>query len=78
MRNKTLDIAYRLLNDCDTRQKMAKIGLPTLGLLNEAWETLREIYFCGKDTTMCLEVAKFFKKHGFKVAEKGIGWEIHA
>lgn len=78
MRNKTLDIAYKLLNDCDTAKKMKALGLPTLALLDDAWNTLRDINSNGKSTTICLEVAQFFKKHGFKVTEKGIGWEISA
>ena len=78
MRNKTLDIAYKLLNDCDTVKKMKALGLPTLALLNDAWSSLRDVNMSGKSTTICLEVAQFFKKHGFKVTEKGIGWEIRA
>ena len=78
MRNKTLDIAYKLLNDCDSAKQMKALGLPTLALLEAAWSTLCEVNLCGKDTTICLEVAQFFKKHGFKVTEKGIGWEIRA
>ena len=78
MRNKTLDIAYKLLNDCDTAKQMKALGLPTLALLDDAWATLRDVELCKKSTTICLEVAQFFKKHGFKVTEKGVGWEIRA
>lgn len=78
MRNKTLDIAYKLLNDCDTVKKMKALGLPTLALLNDAWSSLRDVELRKQSTTICLEVAQFFKKHGFKVTEKGIGWEIRA
>lgn len=78
MINKALISAYKLLNDCDSAKKMKNIGLPTLALLNDAWSALWDVYLRNKSTTICLEVAQFFKKHGFKVAEKGIGWEIRA
>ena len=78
MRNKTLDIAYKLLNDCDSAKQMKALGLPTLALLDDAWSSLWDVNMSGKSTTICLEVAQFFKKHGFKVTEKGIGWEIRA
>lgn len=78
MINKALLKAYKLLNDCDSAKKMKDIGLPTLALLDDAWNTLWNVYLRNKSTTVMLEVAQFFKKHGFKVTEKGIGWEIHA
>lgn len=78
MRNKTIDSAYKLLNDCDTAKKMNALGLPTLALLDDAWNTLRDINSNGKSTTIFLKVAKFFEKHGFKVVDCGIGWEIRA
>ena len=78
MRNKTLDIAYKLLNDCDSAKQMKALGLPTLMLLNDARSSLRDVELCKQSTTIFLEVAQFFKKHGFKVTEKGIGWEIRA
>lgn len=58
-------IAYKLLNDCDSS-----------ALFDSAWSTLCEVNLYGKGTTIFLEVAEFFKKYGFKVTEKGIGWEI--
>ena len=78
MRNKTLDIAYKLLNDCDTARKMKALGLPTLALLDDAWDTLLDVNAYGKSTTIFLNVAKFFKRHGFEVIDCGIGWEIRA
>lgn len=77
-RNKALIKAFNVLNDCDSAKKMNDIGLPTLALLDDAWNTLRDVYLHNKSTTIMLEVAQFFKKHGFKVTEKGIGWEIRA
>lgn len=78
MINKALISAYKLLNDCDSAKKMKDIGLPTLALLDDAWNTLWNVVVYNKSTTILSEVAQFFKKHGFKVTEKGIGWEIRA
>lgn len=46
---------------------MAKIGLPSLALLNLAWETLQDLYIYSESETVFEEVAKFFESRGFIV-----------
>lgn len=77
-KGKALIRAFNVLNDCDSAKKMNNIGLPTLALLDDAWNTLWDVYLYNKSTTVMLEVAQFFKKHGFKVVYCDIGWVIRA
>ena len=69
---------YVLLKSCDTRTKMARIGLRTLAQFNTAWYTLEDIYINGVGGTIDFNVACFFKKQGFRLVDTWIGWEIHA
>lgn len=73
-----IDKTYHLLLSCDTRTKMARIGLRTLSQINEAFNTLRDVYINGIGGTIDFNIACFFKKQGFRLVDNWIGWEIHA
>lgn len=67
---------YDLLKSCDTRTKMARIGLRTLGQFNDAWQVLKNIYINDLGATIDFNVACFFKKQGFRLVDNWIGWTI--
>ena len=67
---------FQLLTRCNTRVKRERIGLRTLAMLDNAIYALQNIYIDGESTTLCFEIACFFKKQGFEIVDCWIGWTI--
>ena len=59
MRNKTLDIAYKLLNDCDSAKQMKALGLPTLQSLVDDIEKQIDSLTAPEDGVVDIDIEDF-------------------